>query len=172
MCGTLPTDQSVANNYGKFYKAYTEYLLEHIIPTQDSTDIIQLAKGCPFTDGAVVYQARAFYNLVYDRATNFTDDCRLLTASTGTSVSNEKGFDAIVYPNPSDGKFFITSHGQGPISVKLTDLQGKVVLEQRLSGEQDETELNSGDLNNGVYLVQITNLSKNETVYRKLVIQK
>ena len=52
----------IETNYKLFYEIYNASFYDTITPI-DSLNLVFLANGCPFTDGAIVYQARALYNL-------------------------------------------------------------------------------------------------------------
>lgn len=66
-----------------------------------------------------------------------------------------KSKDVKVFPNPTDGKIAIQLEFdlQGTVQFRLTDLTGKVVLEER-SADQI-TEMNLANLAKGVYLLQV-----------------
>ena len=87
-----------------------------------------------------------------------------LNAPDAGSSSLAHGSDGLVasmeaYPNPARDRFTLTVNGlEGAADVRLTDLQGRTVLAQRLAaGEQRlELELRRGGIAPGVYLLTVT----------------
>src|SRR5690606_29163433 len=71
-----------------------------------------------------------------------------------------------VYPNPvSNGNLFITSDSTAPKAVVVYDVLGKVVAKATV----DNMPMNVSNLNQGVYIVKITEEGKTAT--RKLVVK-
>ncbi len=76
-----------------------------------------------------------------------------------------------IYPNPNTGEFALELNGGGNTrwSIIITDIQGRVILNEL----SDNSSLKLKPVaENGVYIVHITNVATNETVIRKLIIQK
>lgn len=76
-----------------------------------------------------------------------------------------------IYPNPSAGEFTIElgeeSYTQRNIS--MTDLQGRIILNEL---SDNRTVKLKPAVENGVYLIHITNITTNETAVKKIIIQK
>jgi hypothetical protein len=74
-----------------------------------------------------------------------------------------------VYPNPSSGRInIITAEGQGPITVTISGMDGKI-LHTASTGPGKETGF-SHDLENGIYLMQLSSQETGSFVIRKLVV--
>ena len=67
-----------------------------------------------------------------------------------------------VWPNPSHNELnvLLTSGAESGANVKIYDIQGRVMLEQKLAAK--ETKLNTSNLSAGIYIVNITNGNKTE----------
>jgi hypothetical protein len=76
-----------------------------------------------------------------------------------------------VYPNPTAGDIKVaTSENFGAnITVTVMTIEGKMVSTTTTANEGVMT-LNTGDMSNGVYLVQV--MSGNKQVTRKITVQK
>jgi hypothetical protein len=76
-----------------------------------------------------------------------------------------------VYPNPSKGDFSISGiKSESPLQLEVRDVHGKLVFEnQNLSKEVNSFSLNVED---GIYFVNVTDLETNQTLVKKLVVQK
>ncbi len=78
------------------------------------------------------------------------------------SVSKE----FIVYPNPNKGQFTVSSeNGKEIASIRVCDIQGKVMKEKILATTLNSLELNLKNMEKGIYLIQITSPDGNlETI--------
>ena len=88
--------------------------------------------------------------------------------------TNEKDEDAVfLYPNPSAGGMVIlripASAERFATQVRIFDLQGKIVWIGAFAESQNILEVNYGDLNSGIYLVEI----RSDVIYesKKLIVQ-
>ena len=155
-----------------------------------------LAYQCPFTDGQVVYNARALYNLVNQTIVVYNDNnCskrgfsfrELNDSTTGNTpeeeellqqlIVNEKlsmekfkyASEYVLFPNPAYNEFSIFSNlKQENLQVTITDVNGKVLISKKLATENYSTKLNF-NLINGIYFVNIVNEQGEKTV-KKLVV--
>jgi hypothetical protein len=76
----------------------------------------------------------------------FSDDCASLT---------EESIAFSVYPNPTCEMVTITSTLNTEATILVYNLEGKIVHQASISG--NEKEINLADLSNGTYLLKITN---------------
>ncbi len=70
-----------------------------------------------------------------------------------------------VYPNPSNGNFVIEPSSAVKQTMRVYDVNGKIVLSQTINGK---TNIDAGNLSEGVYNVNIT--GNNSAMNKKLVI--
>jgi hypothetical protein len=160
--------------------------------------LLLLAYQCPFTDGQVVYNARALYNLVNQTAIVYNDfNCNALgfsfgrTASDSVKLSNDdesilmqlevlekqsvekfKPFEKYtLYPNPATNYVTIVSNTNTEnVHIQITDVNGKILISGAKAILNFETSLQL-NLISGIYFVNITNDNGNKEV-KKLVIVK
>jgi hypothetical protein len=71
----------------------------------------------------------------------------------------------VVYPNPCNGKFIIQNPGRQAQKIQITDLNGRLLVEQQVD---QTTDLDVRDLKPGMYHLLIG--SSGQTVYKKLLI--
>jgi hypothetical protein len=172
---------NIENNYKLFYNVYLNYLTDTIIDPKDSVELRTLSSACPFTDGPVVYQARALYNAMFDVLFAFTDDCSGRSDDGGKSdirmkptVIEPAKFEVALYPNPANSNVYISPYymEDGKILVEVKDVNGKAVSSQVLPVSSGITNFSIDHLNNGVYFLHISNSSSGEKTVKKLVVQK
>lgn len=96
---------------------------------------------------------------------------QLVTVNQGQSTVGIQGShdtDFLLYPNPGDGRFTITSSSSDPIiQINVTDLTGKPILQRDYRGE-DRIVIDLGDVQKGIYFISIQSI-KNTTVKRLIV---
>ncbi|HXD93038.1 MAG TPA: T9SS type A sorting domain-containing protein [Bacteroidia bacterium] len=121
------------------------------------------------------------YNAINSPRIIFKDNCRtnnnanrLANTTNINTVSMTSGFDAYVYPNPNSGKeIFIAPIGltNGNLQIKVSDLEGRTVVENNCAVTDGLSNLKMSNINNGVYFVHITNIITGEHIVKKIVIQ-
>ena len=80
-------------------------------------------------------------------------------------------YNTFALPNPTSNEVNIVSKAESEnLTVVITDISGKIVISKNLTTSNFISKLDLG-LNNGIYLVTITN-TKNEKTTKKLVITK
>jgi hypothetical protein len=189
---------NIENNYKTFYTLQRAYLQNQDLTMLQNIQLLLLAYQCPFTDGQVVYNARALYNLVNQTAIVYNDfNCNALgfsfgrTASDSVKLSNDdesilmqlevlekqsvekfKPFEKYtLYPNPATNYVTIVSNTNTEnVHIQITDVNGKILISGAKAILNFETSLQL-NLISGIYFVNITNDNGNKEV-KKLVIVK
>jgi uncharacterized caspase-like protein len=65
--------------------------------------------------------------------------------------------DIKVYPNPSDGRFFVNTEGFGQsVTLKIFSTDGRLLMTQIASDAGPEFPVECPELGNGLYIVQLT----------------
>jgi hypothetical protein len=147
------------------------------LDSNDSNTLYELAASCPYSNGTIVYQARALYNALNRPYVIFKDNCRNNNTSrlaTVININTLNYFDAFVYPNPNLGKeIFINTLtlDKGTVAIRLTDLEGRTIVENNCTVTDGLSNFKITDIKNGVYFVHITNNSTGEHIVKKIVIQ-
>ena len=170
----------IETNYKLFYEIYNASFYDTITPI-DSLNLVFLANGCPFTDGAIVYQARALYNTIFNTSIVFENNCpenmggKSLIHTEQNSINEkiENNFEVLLYPNPTTGKVFVSSQGieERNLKVIVMDITGKEVYNSFLTVEGGITNFDL-IVEPGTYIVTISNTVTYEKVIRKITIQK
>jgi hypothetical protein len=77
-----------------------------------------------------------------------------------------------VYPNPNNGEFKISGSLKltSEVSIVITDLQGRVVLEDAVNGNVLDKSINLENVSKGIYLVKIT--SNSGSITEKISVSK
>ncbi|MGI6409663.1 MAG: PKD domain-containing protein [Bacteroidales bacterium] len=88
-----------------------------------------------------------------------------VTVGVVTGIANNIKNNISIYPNPTNGNFKIEAE-ENIISIEITDVSGKVCLQQNVNSKFFEV---SENFSSGVYLVKISTL--NEINLQKLVIK-
>lgn len=172
---SVNVSNAVEDNYKSYYTLYAKYKNGNF-SSADSASLINLAKLCPGVDGAIVYQARALYNLIYKTIKVYNENCSTINnsvsrfATNSTETSNLiKNWTVDLYPNPSRGNFTLVSKLESEeLNVTITDVAGKLIYSNKVNTSNFIVNL---DLSTkaGIYLINIKN-STNESITKKLVI--
>lgn len=73
-----------------------------------------------------------------------------------------------IYPNPSDGKFYIEFENPSDLkSIRITNLNGQIILSQNILSSKENIDISN--FQNGTYFINIQH--NNETIQTKVVIQ-
>jgi hypothetical protein len=163
----------------------------------DRLNLLILCYQCPFTDGSVVYEARALYNQLNETIVNYNDNnCGQLGFSIGRTngsngnegenlgleqelISHEKAmkqkFATLPYyelfPNPAQDEVNIYSiNTTGSLDVIIQDVNGKIVMQKKVLADVNGASLKL-DLLNGIYFVNLIDGVGNKTI-KKLIIAK
>lgn len=149
-----------------------------VFTAADSANLVVLCQKCPYTDGFVVFRARALYNLVFKTVEAFVDNCdnnaqnRLAATFTDEEDDMAELLKVELYPNPANNKFtIVTDEAEVTLNVIISDVQGKKLQEATVNVENYEVGLQV-NLPNGIYIVSIRNTTNYKTSIKKLVIQK
>jgi hypothetical protein len=164
----LSPANAIETNYKNFYQIFLN-TKNNTYSGTDSLNLTVLANMCPYVDGAVVFQARALYNIIYDGFYIFSDNCSGNVAERSGSAASiqekatdEAGINVILktslFPNPNDGNFsvgFNKIDGKQNIEISIFDITGReVTKETRFLEEGKELKINNSLLN-GTYLVKV-----------------
>ena len=188
---------NIENNYKTFYTLQRAYLQNQDLTMLQNIQLLLLAYQCPFTDGAVVYNARALYGLANMVSIDYNDAyCAQLGFSFKTNNSDSIGNTVIsdqlytelirnekvsketfknktnyfLFPNPAKDELFVNSANTENelIQLEILDANAKTIAKQVVSINNYLGKLNL-NLINGVYTVKIT--TKQGTYeYKKLII--
>ena len=107
---------------------------------------------------------------VTDEAGN-TAECSFdVTVNQSTGIETLESYGIEIYPNPSDGIFYIDISGKenGPVQVEIVNMVGKVVYNKEFISTE-KLEINASTLNIGMYLLRVS--SKNHTYTKQVIIK-
>jgi len=136
-----------------------------------------------YGDGMGYYTATVPYGRVKDSVsttiltnivgTSFVDEAVGYFGAAGviSAVTIEAGFSNVqLFPNPTSGEFTVTFESTiNNGSIKIVDLQGRVVLSSDINNSNSQ-QMNVSELGNGIYMVIINADNKTET--KKITVLK
>jgi hypothetical protein len=98
--------------------------------------------------------------------------CQVVAEPIGCTASLEEqaALDFEIYPNPTSDSFRLRTPSDRQVEITIFDLTGKVVYTSNLNTNHQGTEISTGHLATGTYMVQIR--SDFEIATRRLMIQR
>ena len=176
------TADAIVVNYRQYYQLYINYQ-EGTLSSSDSTALTALANLCPITGGNVVFKARALYDIVYDTLVIFPDNCpdsviydsaaERMSHPTGVkAITDSKGQQYTLYPNPNDGNFILQQvlADDAPVQAEVWDVTGRVLYKDKLQFTDLNAKMRVVNAVPGMYLLQLTD-SKGQIFRFKFVVQ-
>jgi hypothetical protein len=164
------------------HKQFLSLLLKYnsqALSANDEQQLLSIANGCPSLEGTFVHEARALYNVAFDKNNNFMDNCALTNNNARLAKTEEAKLEdeqfansILLYPNPSHtGEVSIlTDADTDALEVEINAVNGLNVLKQNVTLHNHAAKLNL-KASEGVYIVIITNTKTKQRVTKKLVIQ-
>ncbi len=89
--------------------------------------------------------------------------------SCSMGIKENELVEVKIYPNPSNGNLHVNVLASSELKISITDISGKLLLEQHLSNNNSEINLNYA---NGIYFLKIIDLQSGNFKTEKLIIQK
>ena len=176
------TADAIVVNYRQYYQLYINYQ-EGTLSSSDSAALTAMANLCPITGGNVVFKARALYDIVYDTLVIFPDNCpdsviydsaaERMSHPTGVkAITDSKGQQYILYPNPNDGNFILQQGvaDDEPVQAEVWDVTGRVLYKDKLQFTDLNAKMRVVNAVPGMYLMQLTD-SKGQIFRFKFVVQ-
>jgi hypothetical protein len=96
-------------------------------------------------------------------------DSTNLTLPTSIVEVNGKSIETVVYPNPATDQISVSVNGINNYVVAIYDLSGRQVSQTVVSNNFTQISVNT--LNEGVYLMKVSDLSGNQLAIEKIVIK-
>lgn len=173
---------TVVQNYLNFYKLLLKYQTS-VLSSADTCLLNYLANLCPKRDGAIVYEARGLWNIVFDDPGTFNDNCDDAPDSTNkdtcslcaqrransvvksaSKINLEQKY--IIYPNPNDGSFTLqelVEDGE-TVTLNIADILGRQVYNTNTSFEKQKIQMQIDGIPAGIYTLQITDSKGNKFI--------
>jgi hypothetical protein len=171
----------VEQNYQTFMAEYITNVVGVSNTSANSISVMkQLAQKCPYSDGAVVYNARALLKVWGDNEAYF-NACEIATlpdekvARQMITPMQDNTFtqNVLVYPNPTNGEFSIAYAFENTSNTfELYDIMGKIAFSKTLIGSTGVETVATSDLVTGIYFYKITDYTGKIAFTGKLVINK
>lgn len=176
---------AVTQNYYNFYNIYLRYLMNSMT-SADSALLVALANLCPVRDGAIVYEARGLYRILYDDPGFFNDNCdttgssgcdtcgpadrRIRPGGNGLAMSVQQYW---LFPDPNDGSFVLQQQldDNNPVSLEVLDAAGRVVYKNARAFTDKKMMLQIENAPPGLYLLELVD-SKGKRYTLKFVVAK
>jgi hypothetical protein len=144
----------------EFNDLYLNFLQNATLTASEITQAQTIAGLCPFTDGAVVYQARALL-IPYDTM-HYWNACELSLNSSGQKIavsnSAESESEIVVYPNPASDEVFILikESTSEKLQISLYDAVGKLMMNKTLAILNGMADFSVKEIPTGVYFYKLT----------------
>ncbi len=160
----LPASSILQSNRKSVLRIYLEVTAagaNHLTAAQFAT-VKAVAEQCALEGGSAVYTARALYQMNEKR---HFDDLALCGESQERSTSAQrlvkKG--VALWPNPSTGRVQVFVPGietEQSVHLRVTDVSGRVVLEQNGTTSDGNLLLDGSSLTPGIYFCQVCTTSE------------
>lgn len=140
--------------------------------------LLELANKCPLTDGAIVYAARNWYNSLTEQDVSFDDACDGINYA-GRGIKRKPPVkrhdivnDITVYPNPTNGYFYISLPNQNKAcwQITVTNIYGKRIMEKTLRSNASKTFINING-GTGIYFINVLNCTTGKLEVKKVILQ-
>jgi len=170
---------NVVSNYKLYYGCLVKYMTD-TLNSVDSANIVLLANMCPYVDGAVVYDARAMYSLIYNDLRMWNDagcgngSSMLDRGASPQPSPGERGQlqQYSLSPNPSNGNVTLKQlvPDANPVKAQIWNDAGTNTYDGELHFTGGITQLSVINKIPGLYLLQLTD-SKGRSFTLKFVIE-
>ena len=156
---------SQTNDITQTQNAYNTLYINGINNQTDLDNLIAIADLCPSLYGNAVFEARALVQSITYVGKMYNDSCDNTNARKSlwnddetNSVSVADGVQAKLYPNPNNGVFMLAYDlkNNADATVTIIDIAGKLVYKGTIEKLDNIKQINTNNLNNGVYFIQIT----------------
>lgn len=150
----MEVQQQIIN--GVRIKLEDSTLVQPAVNNADIGALMNIANGCPETDGATFYEARALLNSLYGQQLEYTSSCQSgnqYREATDQRTSALNGVYASVYPNPSDGSFNIEVDGGENLDVEIYSMFGELVSAKHFKISNNKIQIEG--LSDGVYMLKL-----------------
>jgi hypothetical protein len=156
----LPRGDKILDN---IVKVTTIQLENDILNHADSMNLEILCMTRVDEGGAAVITARNLLNRYVDES--------LLPETPNKALKNKRivSFSASIYPNPSKGELVIVTNSDALLELKMFDITGKMVYENK--NIKNQTILNLAGFTNGLYSLNLydSNNHKNYKTFKWVI---
>jgi hypothetical protein len=148
----------IETNYHHYYSlAIRHYSKDYEFTSSDLGSLKTLAALCPGTNGSVIHQARALYQLITGFVYNGPNDCTESEGKIGRPRNDEEiekvVWNVDIYPNPTSGNLTVKSNEKVALEIIITDIAGRFILsEKRPPAQLVDLKLS---LPNGAYFMTV-----------------
>ncbi len=98
------------------------------------------------------------------------DTSRCYFVSVPTGIANTASVnDLRLYPNPADDYLMIENNGLQISSIKIFDLNGRLILSKQLDENNANTKIDVSHFQNGMYEIELMN-NRHQSIFQKLSI--
>ena len=93
--------------------------------------------------------------------------CALTNDTEDISVESNQ---LSIYPNPNNGRFVINGITASRARIQITDVSGRIVMDETMNVSSDKVELNTEELTNGIYQVSVISFENVHTT--RMIVRK
>lgn len=126
----------------------------------------------------VLYQARALLQSITYVGKVYADSCdnskvrkEMWLDDEPNSVSLVDGVQAKLYPNPNNGNFTLAYDLKkyNVAEVFIYDIGGRLIYQNKLSGQANNLDIQLNDVRNGIYFVKVLNGKEIISVHKVII---
>jgi len=168
------------NTVDAHYLAYYQWLLKlKNGEAIDTNAVYDLANGCPYNDGTVVFAARNLYNSLKSSTITFVNSCnpyasrqsqQIVQSKTTNKISETQFKEVSIYPNPTKGSININLPSSSNWQIVIKDITGRAIWEKVCNSCEGQLKytFNSGK---GIYFATIINKTTGKLVIQKIIVE-
>jgi hypothetical protein len=131
------------------------------IPGESGSPIIHIGNTNKFTVHGVLSLSNNYSHLSFDRKLYSTFKYLLDPIPVNTSHPMDDNAPIQIYPNPSNGIFWLHAPSMLPLKVNIADAQGRML--QTIAFTQSPQQIDLSELNYGYYFLTFTTLNQTYT---------
>jgi type IX secretion system substrate protein len=191
--GVVIADDTLADTIVKHYTDFYQLFINYntgILSSADTCKLTYLAHLCPMHDGAIVFEARGLYGLVFDDPGIYFDNCSDSSSGDPSDTCRDCGYrrghpidsgrlapiiaqiqQYFLFPNPNEGNFTVRQHltDHNPVAAEIMDVTGRTVYQTTLVFDASDVHVQTHNLTPGLYVMNLLDSGGREYTFKFVV---